>query len=98
MTGIGFVSFRILPTCARGTEHSLVEGNVGLLDHDTPFFHFGLKQLRKFLRCRTDSHHADVLTGGFRGWSPSFHSHWHSVPRSQGDETLGFDGMTGLET
>jgi hypothetical protein len=58
---VGFLTFGMLPTCAQGSEHSLVECNFGLLDHGTPFFRFGLKQRCKFFRCRTDSHHADVL-------------------------------------
>ena len=42
-------------------EHSLVERDVSLLDHSTPFFRFGLEQHCKFFRRRADSHHADVL-------------------------------------
>jgi hypothetical protein len=58
------LSFLILyknPTYAHELEHSLVERNVGFLDHWTPFFRFGLKQRCKFFWCRTGSHHADVL-------------------------------------
>ena len=42
-------------------DHSLVERDVSLLDHGTPFFRFGLEQHGKFFRRRADSHHADVL-------------------------------------